>query len=358
MAAISRQIGSVSVYLPVFIPNATVSTGAGLANISSTNVSISWARNNMAAVSTYTGSTGTLGTWAVSTMNQYSSSLALGWYGVSVPDAVFTSGDSAILHLYGATSMAPVPVLIELTKTNNQQYTSSTVFSSTNAVSTISGSVGVSSIGMAVSVSSAVGVSSFAITVGVSSFNLPVGVSSFTLPVGVSSFAIAVGVSSIATPVTVSSGVVSVSSYTIPAGVSSISTPVSVSSMTIPVGVSSFALAVGVSSFALAVGVSSFTLPVGVSSFTLPVGVSSFAIDVGVSSLTATATGSIADKYLGRNVSSGGDGGRTVSEALYVLRNKVDALAGVVYKTDDTTSSWSFSVSTVAGNPIQVITPN
>ena len=145
MATISRQVGTVGCYLPVFIPDATVSTGAGLANVSSTNVAISWARNDMSAVSNYTASTGTLGTWAVSTMNQYSSSLALGWYGVSVPDAVFASGDSALLHLYGAPSMAPVPIVVELTKTNNQKYTSSEVFSSTQTVSTISGSVGVSS---------------------------------------------------------------------------------------------------------------------------------------------------------------------------------------------------------------------
>src|SRR6185295_10119794 len=160
MAIISRQVGTVGCYLPVFIPNATVSTGAGLADVSSTNVSISWYRNDMAAVSTYTASTGTLGTWAVSTMNQLSSSLALGHYAVSVPDAVFASGDSAILHLYGAPNMAPVPIHIELTKDNNQAYVSSLVFSSTQRVSTISGSVGVSSIGTAVSVSSAVGISS------------------------------------------------------------------------------------------------------------------------------------------------------------------------------------------------------
>jgi hypothetical protein len=61
---------------------------------------------------------------------------------------------------------------------------------------------------------------------------------------------------------------------------------------------------------------------------------------------------------LNRNVSGGANTGRLVKEALYVLRNKVDAGAGIVYATDDTTSSWSFSVSTQASDPIVSITPN
>jgi len=95
----------------------------------------------------------------------------------------------------------------------------------------------------------------------------------------------------------------------------------------------------------------------GVSSISIPVEVSSGTWLAGVSTLTATATADAADKFLGRNVSSGADGGRTVSEALYALRNKVDLTAGIVYKTDDTTSSWAFTVSTLAGNPVVSIDP-
>ena len=56
----------------------------------------------------------------------------------------------------------------------------------------------------------------------------------------------------------------------------------------------------------------------------------------------------IADKLLGRNIAGGSDGGRTVSEAHYFNRNKVQ-IAGTtltVYMTDDTTISWSAPITT------------
>jgi hypothetical protein len=88
---------------------------------------------------------------------------------------------------------------------------------------------------------------------------------------------------------------------------------------------------------------------------TIPFGVSSGS--VAVTSATAAVYEAAADTLLARNVSGGGNTGRSVKEALYVLRNKVDAGAGIVYATDDTTSSWAFTVSTLAGNPIVAIDP-
>ena len=270
---LSRQVGTTNQLLNVFIRDATNTSSAGLANVVASSVAFSILRSDMAAISTGTCSTTAvaLGTYNVSTLTQMSSTLMLGWYQFSPPNYAFVSGDSVALHMYGAVNMAPTPIEIELTKTNNQAYVS---------------------------------------TVNVLGAVNPVGVSTMTIPVGVSS---------IATPVTVSSGVVSVSTVTIPVGVSSIATPVATSSLATPVTVSS-----------------------GV---------------VSVSSATAAVTAAMADRLLGRNVSSGGDGGRTVSEAMFVLRNKVDAGAGVVYATDDSTTAWSFTVSTVASDPIQVITP-
>jgi hypothetical protein len=96
---------------------------------------------------------------------------------------------------------------------------------------------------------------------------------------------------------------------------------------------------------------------VRVTSASIPFGVSSITTGVEVSSVIASVRADIADSLLNRNVSGGANTGRLVKEGLYVLRNKVDAGAGIVYQTDDTTSSWAFSVSTVAGNPIQVIDP-
>ena len=170
MAYATRIQGSVNQLIDLFIPNATVSTGLGLADVSSSTVKLSWYRSDQSAVSTLTMTTGTLGTWATSSMVQASSSLALGLYQISAPNGMFASGDHVTALLYGAPNMAPVPLVIDLT--------------------TYALPVGVSSFTLPV------GVSSFAVAVGVSSFALPVGVSSFALPVGVSSFAINVGVSS------------------------------------------------------------------------------------------------------------------------------------------------------------------
>lgn len=59
----------------------------------------------------------------------------------------------------------------------------------------------------------------------------------------------------------------------------------------------------------------------------------------------------IADAVLARNVSGGSSTGRTVSQALHALRNKWTNSAGVytVYGTDDTTPSWTATISSDAG---------
>src|SRR3990167_6150669 len=122
---ISRQVGTASEVLSIFIQDSTVSTGAGLANVSASSVNFSWCRNNQATISSGVCTAGgTLGSYSVSTLTQASSTSSLGWYHFSPPDGVFVSGGSAFLHLYGYPNMAPVPIEVELTKTNNQQYTS------------------------------------------------------------------------------------------------------------------------------------------------------------------------------------------------------------------------------------------
>lgn len=57
-----------------------------------------------------------------------------------------------------------------------------------------------------------------------------------------------------------------------------------------------------------------------------------------------------ADALLGRNIAGGSSTGRIVSEALYPLRNLWTNIAGTytVYQTDDTTISWTSSLTTDA----------
>jgi hypothetical protein len=358
---ISRQVGTVSTHINVFVPNATVSTGAGLANIVASTVTLAWYRSDSSGVSSWTLTSGTLGTFSASTFTQASSTVALGWYQVALPDSLFASGDHAVVHLSGAASMAPVPVLIELTKTDNQSYLST----------------------QTVKVGAPVAVSSISIPVGVSSIATPVTASSVTAGVNVSSIVGTAAVTSAAGVLTAGvSSVGAVASVTAPVGVSTVTAAgladffdtasglVFADAVTSSVvyeiatnatatvglvGVSSISIPVGVSSIATPVTASSVTRLTGVSTVTIPVGVSTGSI--AVSSATAGVNEGIADALLLRNVSSGANTGRTVREALYVLRNKVDAGLGIVYNTDDTASSWAFQVSTVAGDPIQVIDP-
>lgn len=82
---------------------------------------------------------------------------------------------------------------------------------------------------------------------------------------------------------------------------------------------------------------------------------------IAAGALTTAALNEIADALLDRNMTTGTDSGtntvRTVRQALRTVRNKVDVGAGIVYKEDDTTTSYSFTVTTAAGNPITVFDP-
>lgn len=68
--------------------------------------------------------------------------------------------------------------------------------------------------------------------------------------------------------------------------------------------------------------------------------------------LSVTTQNAIADVILGRNIAGGSSGGRTVSQALYPLRNKwtVNTASGVysVFLVDDVTLAWTGSLSTNA----------
>lgn len=69
---------------------------------------------------------------------------------------------------------------------------------------------------------------------------------------------------------------------------------------------------------------------------------------IDAAALATDATVEIADALLGRNIAGGSTGGRTVSEALYPLRNRslIEGSVLTVYTVDDTTSSWTATVST------------
>ena len=289
---ISRQVGTVSEVLSIFIQDSTVSTGAGLANVSASSVNFAWCRNNQAAISSGVCTAGgTLGTYSVSTLTQLNSTSTLGWYQFSPPDVVFLSGRSAILHLYGYPNMAPVPMEIELTAGTNQAI-------NPVSVSTMATPVGVSS------ASVNVGISSAPILLGVSTLSVQVGVSSYSRDAGVSTIAVAqklVGVSTLSVPVGVSSASVDLGVSTIAVGEKLVGVSTIAAAQKL-VGISTMASPVGVSSASVNFGVSTFATSVDVSSMSVTVGVSSMAVSIDVSSMNSAAvigTGTVGDLWRG-----------------------------------------------------------
>jgi len=75
--------------------------------------------------------------------------------------------------------------------------------------------------------------------------------------------------------------------------------------------------------------------------------------------LADDAAAEIADKVLGRNIAGGSDTGRTVKQALRILRNRRAIAAGTltVYQEDDSTPDWTAAVTTAAGNPVNSVDP-
>lgn len=80
----------------------------------------------------------------------------------------------------------------------------------------------------------------------------------------------------------------------------------------------------------------------------------------GVQALSATVMAAIADAILGRNLAGGSDGGRDVTSALRVLRNKSTTSGGTfyVYAEDDSTVAWSATITTGQGDPITNFDPS
>jgi hypothetical protein len=71
----------------------------------------------------------------------------------------------------------------------------------------------------------------------------------------------------------------------------------------------------------------------------------------------------IADRVLGRSITGGADGGRTVAQALAATRNRVEIDNTstppmlTVYDVDDTTVLWQARVTTAKGDPLSGVDP-
>jgi hypothetical protein len=116
--------------------------------------------------------------------------------------------------------------------------------------------------------------------------------------------------------------------------------------------ISNVTLAAGTHSSVTIQGLSNYA---NISNVTLAAGTHSNVTIQGLTALSAAQMRSIASSVMSTNI---GDG-RLYQEAMFALRNRVliEGSVGTVYQTDDTTSSWTFGITSLGTAPISGINP-
>lgn len=121
---LSIPIGTTSkiIQLPIFDSSST--TGAMLTGLVWNSAGLTGYYNREGAAGAATAitlATATKGTWATGGFIAVDGTNMPGWYELHIPDAALASGAKSVsIHLKGATNMVPVPIIIELTATSNQ----------------------------------------------------------------------------------------------------------------------------------------------------------------------------------------------------------------------------------------------
>lgn len=110
------------IQIPIFDSSST--TGALLTGLVYNSAGLTAFYNREGAAGSATAitlATATKGTWTSGGFVAVDGTNSPGWYELHIPDAALASGAKSVsVHLKGATNMVPVPVLIELTATSNQ----------------------------------------------------------------------------------------------------------------------------------------------------------------------------------------------------------------------------------------------
>jgi hypothetical protein len=117
VAKFSLAKSTTSKLLRFFIPNSSVTTGAGLTGLvyNSSSLTAYYIREGAASATAITLATMTVGTWVSGGFKEIDAANMPGMYELGVPDAALASGaNSVVIHLKGATNMAPVLLEIDL----------------------------------------------------------------------------------------------------------------------------------------------------------------------------------------------------------------------------------------------------
>jgi hypothetical protein len=124
MAKLSRQIGTTSQIVEVFVQDSSSITGAGKTGIlfNASGLACYYKRNTASSSTAVTLVTiTTLGTYASGGWKEVDATNMPGVYEVHLPNAALVSGaDSVVFYAGGAANMAPLLLEIELTATTNQ----------------------------------------------------------------------------------------------------------------------------------------------------------------------------------------------------------------------------------------------
>ena len=122
---LSIPTGSTSVTLNIFIQDSSSATGGGKTGLAynTSNLVAYYALPRTAATAiTLANLSAVTSAYTSGGFKEIDSTNMPGWYRLDIPDAAFASGRSLSLHLKGATDMAPLPIEVELTGWQPQQY--------------------------------------------------------------------------------------------------------------------------------------------------------------------------------------------------------------------------------------------
>lgn len=301
----------------VFIQNSSVATGAGLTGLVFNSAGLTadfcverGARTSITLVTqTPTGAYSSGGFCAVDGTNMP------GLYRIDIPNAVFATADKSVVMLKGATNMAPVLLEYQIVAFNPDDAVRLGLTALPNVAQGTSGAIPTGNATGQVTVATNNDKTGYALS-GTQTFNVTGNIT----------------------------GNLSGSVGSVTGNVSG-----SVGSVTGNVTGSVGSIASG--------GITTGSFAAGA------INAAAIATDaIGSDELAATATAEIADAILARNLDSSGNeasttsSGRTVRNALRILRNKVDASTGTqvdVYNEADTTVIWSQPITTsVSADPI------
>ena len=114
---LARKAGATSQIFQVFIQDSSSTTGAGLTGLvfNSASLTAYYHRDTDTTATVITLVTMTVGTFTSSGFAQIDATNMPGFYQLCIPNAALASGaSSVVIHLKGATNMAPLPIEVDL----------------------------------------------------------------------------------------------------------------------------------------------------------------------------------------------------------------------------------------------------